>query len=89
VLHDQYFGPTIIQVMAGILSGVHWMLKNKNKGLLFGEDLDDNYIIKCAKKYLGVFYSGPTGGLTLPGTTLVDLIQKGGVKSGGVHVDDL
>lgn len=89
VLHDQYFGPTIIQVMAGILSGVHWMLKNKNKGLLFGEDLDDNYIIKCAKKYLGVFYSGPTGGLTLPGTKLVDLIQKGGVKSGGVHVDDL
>jgi homospermidine synthase len=88
VLKDEYFGPTIIQVMAGILSGVHWMLKNKNKGLVFGEDLDDNYIMRCAKKYLGVFYSGPTGGLTVDGTKLVDLIQKGGSKP-GVYLDEL
>lgn len=88
VLKDEYFGPTIIQVMAGILSGVHWMLKNKNKGLVFGEDLDDNYIMRCAKKYLGVFYSGPTGGLTLDGTKLVDLIHKGGSKP-GVYLDEL
>lgn len=59
VLKDPYFGPTVIQVMAGILSGVVWMIKNKNKGLCFGEDIDDDFIIKMAKKYLGVYYSRP------------------------------
>ena len=59
VLKDPYFGPTVIQVMAGILSGVVWMTKHKNKGLCFGEDIDDNFIIKMAEKYLGVYYSRP------------------------------
>jgi homospermidine synthase len=57
VLKDNYFGPTIIQVMSGVLSGAKWILKNKNKGLCFGEDLDDDYIIKNCKKFLGVYYS--------------------------------
>jgi homospermidine synthase len=57
ILKDKYFGPTIIQVMAGILSGAKWILKNKNKGLCFGEDVDDDYIIKNCKKFLGVYYS--------------------------------
>ena len=51
VLKDDYFGPTVIQVMAGVLAGVSWMLGNKHKGLVFGEDLDDDFILKLAKKY--------------------------------------
>lgn len=78
-LKDIYFGPTVIQVMAGVLSAVRWMLKNKNKGLVFGEDLDDNYIIKYSKKYLGKYYSGPvTGNFKLNHTTLNELIVEGG-----------
>lgn len=77
-LKDKYFGPTIIQVMAGILSGLHWMIQNKNSGLVFGEDLDDNYIIKLAKKYLGKYYSGPVDqSFQLKHTTLDKLIVEG------------
>jgi len=91
VLNDPYFGPTTIQVMAGVLSAVHWVLNdNMNKGLVFGEDIDDKYIMRLAKKYLGVFYSGPvTGGLTLDGTTLDTLIFKGGSRINNVKVRDL
>jgi len=79
VLGDSYFGPTTIQVMAGILSGVSWMYKNRNKGLVFGEDLDDNYIIELAKPYLGHYHSGPVvDKVTLPGVSLYDLVVKDG-----------
>lgn len=90
VLKDKYFGPTTIQVMAGILSGVSWMYKNKNKGLVFGEDLDDNYIIELAKPYLGRYYSGPVTdeNVTLPGVSLYDLVVRDD-KSKYVNVNDL
>lgn len=78
ILKDKYFGPTTIQVMAGILSGIRWMIKNKNSGITFGEDLDDNYIIKLSKKYLGKYYSGPVDhNFKLQSTTLNKLIVKG------------
>ena len=78
VLNDVYFGPTTVQVMAGILSGAKWILKNKNKGLCFGEDINDQFIIKHAKKYLGLYYSGPvTDKISLRGHTLDKLIVKG------------
>ena len=77
-LKDPFFGPTTIQVMAGVLSGVCWMLDNPERGLVFGEDLDDDYILKRAKPYLGTFYSGPVlDDVTLSGTTLQDLIVEG------------
>lgn len=59
VLKDELFGPTVIQVMAGIFSGLSYILENKNLGLIFGEDIDDKYVIDKIEKYLGVFYSGP------------------------------
>ena len=45
--------------MSGVLSGVVWMLKHKNRGLCFGEDIDDKFVIKMSKKYLGRYYSRP------------------------------
>jgi len=88
-LRDEFFGPTTIQVMAGVLSGVSWMVKNKNRGLVFGEDLDDNYIIELAKPYLGVYHSDiVTGDVSLPGTTLYDLVVRDGVSE-YVRVKDL
>ena len=89
ILKDKYFGPTIIQVMAGILSGIHWMIKNKNSGITFGEDLDDNYIIKLSKKFLGKYYSGPVDkNFKLQSTTLDKLIVKGSDKT-YTNVSDL
>ena len=89
ILQDKYFGPTTIQVMAGILSGVRWMIKNKNSGILFGEDLDDNYIIKLSKKYLGKYYSGPVdSNFKLQSTTLNNLIVKGSDNT-HTYVSDL
>jgi homospermidine synthase len=78
ILNDKYFGPTVVQVMAGVLSGVKWMIKNKKSGIVFGEDIDDRYIIKLAKKYLGKYYSGPVDPkYKLKHTTLNKLIVQG------------
>jgi homospermidine synthase len=78
VLKDKYFGPTTIQVMAGVLSGTSWMVANRQKGLVFAENLDDSYILDLAKPFLGTFYSGPvTGGISLNGIHLTDLIVAG------------
>jgi homospermidine synthase len=87
ILNDKYFGPTIIQVMAGILSGVKWMNKNKNQGVVFGEDVDDSFILKNIKKYMGKYYSGPVD-LKLDGYTIDKLIESGQDKS-SVRVKDL
>lgn len=79
VLKDKFFTPTVLQVMSGVLSGVSWMVANKRRGLVFGENLNDKYILDLAKPFLGTFYSGPvTGDVTLPGIHLTDLIAQGG-----------
>jgi homospermidine synthase len=59
-LHDNYFLPTTIQVIAGVLSSLSYALENPNQGILFCEELNYKYIIKKTKKYLGVLYNGPT-----------------------------
>jgi homospermidine synthase len=90
VLKDQYFGPTVIQVMGGVLSGVVWMMKHKNKGLCFGEDIDDKFVINMCKKYLGRYYSRPvivSKEDELSGTTMDKLfVDKNAEKT---DVDDL
>ena len=58
ILHDNYNGPTTIQVMAGIMSGLSYIIENPNKGLLLSEDIPEDYIINKIKHFLGTFYSG-------------------------------
>lgn len=82
VLKDPYFGPTVIPVMAGILSGTAWAIKNPNKGMVFPEETDDRFVFKKAKKYLGRWYSGPITGVRIPGTCLSHLmVSKSRSKS--------
>jgi homospermidine synthase len=52
------FTPTIIQVAAGVLSGLSYMMepKNKNKGLLNPCDLDTKYILDRSVPLLGKFF---------------------------------
>ncbi len=60
--HDQnvnpLFTPTIIQVAAGVLSGLSYIMepKNKNKGLLNPCDLDTKYILEKSTPLLGKFF---------------------------------
>jgi homospermidine synthase len=73
ILKDKYFSPTIIQVMSGLLSGLSWMISNPDKGLCFGEDVDQNYIFNLCGHYLGKIYSGPTN-IKPSGSTLKELL---------------
>ena len=50
---DEYTSGTLIQVVAGVLSGLSYMIENPQEGILFPEDLDHEYILKKAKPYLG------------------------------------
>lgn len=54
---DEFFTPTIIQVAAGVLSGLSYILEpeNRNKGLLFPSDLDTKYILDKCTHLLGNF----------------------------------
>jgi homospermidine synthase len=51
------FGPTVLQVAAGVYSGFLWLLKNPNVGCKYAEELDTDFIFKYAEPYLGRVYS--------------------------------
>jgi homospermidine synthase len=73
VLKDKYFGPTTIQVIAGMLSAAKYVLRYPDKGLLFPEDIPESFILKHARRYLGNVFSGPIEGCKIRGTTMKDL----------------
>lgn len=54
----EMFTPTIIQVAAGVLSGISYVMdpKHKNKGLLFPSDLETPYVLSKAIPLLGKFF---------------------------------
>lgn len=49
------YSGTLIQVMVGVLCGLSWILENPDKGLIFPEVIDEDYIMKLGGKYLNVF----------------------------------
>jgi homospermidine synthase len=55
---DKSFTPTIVQVAAGVLSGLSYILEtaNANRGLLFPCDLDTKYILNKSVPMLGKFF---------------------------------
>ncbi len=55
---DPNYTPTIIQVAAGVISGLSYILepKNKKQGLLEPTDLDTDYILEKAIPLLGKFF---------------------------------
>jgi homospermidine synthase len=52
------FTPTIVQVAAGVLSGLSYIMesKNSNLGLIYSSELDTNYILQKAVPLLGRFF---------------------------------
>ena len=54
-LKDIYFGPTVIQVMSGVLGGLSWLLQPKQqKGLYYGRHVNHKYIFNKVRKYLNI-----------------------------------
>lgn len=47
--------PTIIQVTATAISAFKWLINNPKKGIMFPEDLPEEFILNEAKKYLGSY----------------------------------
>ncbi len=47
---------TSLQVVAGVISGLIWMLENPNRGLVEPEDMDFERVLELATPYLGKVY---------------------------------
>jgi homospermidine synthase len=52
---------TTLQVSAGVVGAVLWMLENPARGLCLPDDLPHDFILGFAKPYLGKFISKPSG----------------------------
>ena len=88
VLKDAYFSPTVIPVMAGILSGAAWVLQNPNEGMVYPEAMSASFIMKKAKKYLGHWYSGQITGCKIRGTRISQLMVTESTRKTKITKDD-
>ncbi len=50
---------TTLQVAAGVVSAVRYMIENPRKGILIPDDIPHDYILTIAKPYLGELHSRP------------------------------
>jgi homospermidine synthase len=50
---------TVIQVGAGMVAAILWMIENPNEGVCVPDDLPYDYVLNVAKPYLGNFISSP------------------------------
>ncbi len=50
---------TTLQVAAGVVSAVRYMIENPQKGILIPDDIPHDYILTIAKPYLGELHSKP------------------------------
>jgi len=51
---------TTLQVAAGIVAAILWMLENPREGIKTPEDLPHDFVLDIAKPYLGKFISTPS-----------------------------
>jgi homospermidine synthase len=61
---------TTLQVAAGIVAAVLWMLENPREGLKTPEDLPHDFVLNIAKPYLGNFISIPSDWTPLKNRTV-------------------
>lgn len=54
---DKKFGPTVLQVAAGVYAAFSWMIQNPNAGNKWAEHLDSDYVLNIARPYLGRVWS--------------------------------
>ncbi|MCE8422613.1 MAG: homospermidine synthase [Candidatus Methanoperedens sp.] len=51
---------TTLQVAAGIVAAVLWMIENPREGIKLPDDLPHDFVLDIAKPYLGKFFSTPS-----------------------------
>ena len=51
---------TTLQVAAGIVAAILWMLENPREGVKTPEDLPHDFVLDIARPYLGKFISTPS-----------------------------
>jgi len=51
---------TTLQVAAGVIAAIRYMIENPKKGILLPDDLPHDYVLNIAKPYLGDFISTPS-----------------------------
>ena len=56
---NKFFGPTVIQVAAGVLTAIKYAIENPELGSIYSESLPYKWVIETAKPFLGVIYSNP------------------------------
>lgn len=56
---DPVFSATVIQVAAGVLAAMQWMIANPDSGVKFPEDLPHEEMLASARPFLGELFSGP------------------------------
>ncbi|MCL4558182.1 MAG: saccharopine dehydrogenase NADP-binding domain-containing protein [Deltaproteobacteria bacterium] len=61
---------TTLQVAAGIVSAVKYMIENPRKGILLPDDIPHDYILDIARPYLGELHSSPYDWSPLKGRTV-------------------
>lgn len=57
-MFNYQFGPTVLQVAGGVFAAFTWLCGNPNKGNLWPEFTDSEFILEVARPYLGRVYSG-------------------------------
>jgi len=72
---SKYFGPTIVQVAAGVITAIKYAIENPSKGPIYAESLPTDWVIQTALPYLGKFVSTPTA-WSPESTQFVDLQQE-------------
>jgi homospermidine synthase len=61
---------TTLQVAAGIIAAVLWMMENPNMGVNLPDDLPHDFVLKVAMPYLGKFISTPSDWTPLKNRTV-------------------
>jgi len=61
---------TTLQVAAGLMGAVLWMMENPKKGINLPDDLPHDFVLKVAKPYLGKFISTPSDWTPLKNKTV-------------------
>ena len=61
---------TTLQVAAGLMGAVLWMMENPNKGINIPDDLPHDFVLKIAMPYLGKFISTPSDWTPLKNKTV-------------------
>ncbi|CAD8110027.1 unnamed protein product [Paramecium primaurelia] len=58
-IYNGMFGPTVLQVVAGVYGGFLWTCQHQNIGAHFSEDVDTDDLIRISEHLMGRFISIP------------------------------